>query len=133
MIAQAERALQTEIMWKLARYPVIAIPIPNGTWLPVSRGEGGDRERALVGKIINRMKATGMMVPGSPDLILLGAKGALCVELKRPASKDVSGRHQKGRLSPEQKAFRERCANAGVSYLVAYCWEDVQCSMGGVW
>jgi len=36
------------------------------------------------------------------------------------------GRKPKGRLSPEQRSFRDRCVDAGVEYLVAYCWEDVQ-------
>jgi len=61
-----------------------------------------------------------------------GAKGALCVELKREASRDLLVKRPKGRLSPEQKAFKQRCADAGVGYLVAYCWEDVECSLGGV-
>ena len=52
------------------------------------------------------------------------------VELKRPASRDLFGRKPRGRLSPEQRAFRDRCVDVGVEYLVAECWEDVQCRLG---
>jgi len=127
MTTQLERALQSEILYRLNRYPVVAAAIPNGLWIP-SRDE---QERTLVARIVARMKSDGMLTPGAPDLVLLGAKGALCVELKRPASNDLFGRKPKGRLSPEQKAFKQRCADAGVGYLVAYDWADVECSLGG--
>ena len=113
---QLERTLQSEILLRLNRYPVVAIPIPNGIWVP-ARGEA---EKGLVKRLIARMKTDGMLVPGAPDLVLMGAKGALCVELKREASRDLLVKRPKGRLSPEQKAFKQRCADAGVGYLVAY-------------
>lgn len=72
------------------------------------------------------MKNTGMLTPGAPDLILMGEKGALCVELKREHSRDLFMKRPRGRLSPEQKMFKQRCVDAGVEYVVAYCWEDVQ-------
>ena len=111
MTAQIERSLQSEILYRLNRYPVVAIPIPNGIWVP-ARGEA---EKGLVKRLIARMKTDGMLVPGAPDLVLMGAKGALCVELKREASRDLLVKRPKGRLSPEQKAFKQRCADAGVS------------------
>ena len=111
MTAQLERTLQTEILYRLARYPVVAIPIPNGIWLPAHN----ESERAVVARLMARMKTDGMLVPGAPDLVLMGAKGALCVELKREASRDLLVKRPKGRLSPEQKAFKQRCADAGVS------------------
>ena len=55
----------------------------------------------------------------------------MCVELKREASRDLFTKRPRGRLSPEQKAFKQRCFDAGVGYLVAYCWEDVECCLGG--
>ena len=73
------------------------------------------------------MKTDGMLVPGAPDLVLMGAKGALCVELKREPSRDLFMKRPRGRLSPEQKAFRQRCIECGVEYLVATSWEDVEC------
>ena len=62
----------------------------------------------------------------------LGARGSLCLELKRPASRDLFGRKPRGRLSPDQKAFKQRCSDAGVRYLVAYDWADVECSLDGL-
>ena len=129
MTTQIERSLQTEVLYRLNRYPVVAIPVPNGLYVPAHN----EREEAVVARIINRMKTDGMLIPGAPDLCLLGAKGALCVELKRPVSRDLFMRRPKGRLSPEQKDFRERCERVGVRYLVAYDWADVQGSLGGLW
>ena len=127
MSTQLERNLQTKILYQLNRYPVVAAAIPNGLWIP----SHNEKERALVARIVARMKSDGMLTPGAPDLVLLGAKGALCVELKRPATNDLYGKKPKGRLSPEQKAFKQRCDEAGVGYLVAYEWADVECSLGG--
>jgi len=115
MTTQLERSLQTEILYRLARYPVIAIPVPNGIWLPAHN----EQERTVVARL--------MLVPGAPDLVVMGEKRAVCVELKRAASRDLFGRKPKGRLSPEQKAFRQRCVACDVSYHVASSWEDVQC------
>jgi len=129
MTTQLERALNAEVAWRLKAYPCLYVPIPNGTYLPART----DAERAIVARVINRMKADGQLVPGSPDAIVLGAKGALCLELKRPVSRDLFMRRPKGRLSPEQKDFRERCERVGVRYLVAYEWEDVECSLEGLW
>lgn len=129
MSTQLERTLQTDVMYRLNRYPVVAIPSANGMYLPAHN----EYERTLVARIINRMKSDGMLLPGAPDLVLASANGCLCVELKRPASRDLFGRKPKGRLSPEQKLFRERCERAGVPYLVADCWEDVECSLEGLW
>ena len=87
---------------------------------------GFNHERVLVRRIVARMRDDGMLTPGAPDLVIAGEKRAVMVELKRPASRDLFGRRPKGRLSPEQKAFRDRCISAGVEYLVAECWEDIQ-------
>ena len=121
MTAQLERTLQTEILYRLARYPVVAIPIPNGIWLPAHN----ESERAVVARLMARMKTDGMLVPGAPDLVIAGERGAVMCELKRPASRDLFGRKPKGRLSPEQRSFRDRCIDAGVEYLVASSWEDI--------
>ena len=122
MTTQLERSLQSEILYRLNRYPVVAIPIPNGIWLP----SHNEAERAVVARLMARMKSDGMLTPGAPDLVLMGEKRALCVELKRGASRDLFGRKPKGRLSPEQKAFQQRCINRGVEYLVASSWEDIE-------
>jgi len=122
MPTQLERSLQTEILYRLARYPVVAIPVPNGIWLPAHN----EAERVVVARLMARMKSDGMLVPGAPDLVLIGEERAICVELKRSASRDLFGRKPKGRLSPEQKAFQQRCVNCGVEYLVASSWEDIE-------
>ena len=93
MTAQIERNLQSEILYRLNRYPVVAIPVPNGVWLPAR----GEKEEGLVKRLIARMKTDGMLVPGAPDLVLMGANGALCVELKREASRDLLVKRPKGR------------------------------------
>lgn len=121
MTTQAERSLQTEVLLRLNRYPVVVVPSVNGMWIPAH----DEAERKLVGRIISRMKTDGMLLPGVSDLCIAGSRGALMVELKRPASRDLFGRRPRGRLSPEQRAFRERCVDVGVEYLVAECWEDV--------
>jgi len=119
---QLERSLQSEILYRLARYPVVAIPVPNGLYIP----SHNEAEKAVVARLMARMKTDGMLLPGAPDLVLLGEKRALCLELKRPASRDIFMKRPKGRLSPEQRAFRDRCVDCGVEYLVADCWEDVE-------
>jgi len=123
MTTQLERSLQSEILYRLNRYPVVAIPVPNGIWLPAHN----EQERTVVARLMARMKTDGMLLPGAPDLVLLGEQGAVCVELKRPASRDLFGRKPRGRLSPEQRAFRQRCVDCGVEYIVVECWDDVQC------
>ena len=110
---------------RLGRFPVVYAAIPNGLWIPAR----AEQEKALVARIMARMRNDGQITPGAPDLFVAGAKGALCVELKRPVSHDLFGRKPRGRLSPEQKVFRDRCVAAGVEYLVADCWEDVECRL----
>ena len=61
MTAQIERNLQSEILYRLNRYPVVAIPVPNGIWLP-ARSEA---EKGIVKRLIARMKTDGMLVPGA--------------------------------------------------------------------
>ena len=129
MTTNLERSLQTEVLYRLNRYPVVAVPVPNGLYVPAHN----EREQAVVARIVNRMKTDGMLTPGAPDLVLAGAKGCLMIELKRPVSRDLFGRRPKGRLSPEQKDFRDRCERAGVRYVVAYDWADVEGSLGGLW
>ena len=129
MTAQIERALQTEIAYRLKAYPVVSVPVPNGIFLP-SRSPA---EQAVVARIVNRMKTDGMLLPGSPDLCILGAKGGLYCELKREKSRDLFTTRPKGRLSPEQKDFRDRCAAAGVKYLVASSWSEIEPELEGLY
>jgi hypothetical protein len=126
---QLERTLHLEIAYRLKRYPVVLAAIPNGLFIP-SRDEA---ERNIAARIIRRMKSDSMLTPGAADMVLVGAKGALFLELKRPSTRDLFTVRPKGRLSPEQREFQSRCAAAGVRYVVAYDWADVECSLGGLW
>jgi hypothetical protein len=128
MSAQIERGRHTEILWRLNRYPVVACSVPNGLWIPART----EAERTLVARIINRMKSDGMLTPGAPDLVIAGTRGALMCELKRPPTADLFTKRPKGRLSPEQKTFRDACAAAGVRYVVAYDWDDVEPELDGL-
>ena len=125
MTTQIERGLQSEILYRLARYPVVACAIPNGIFLPAHN----EAERVLVRRIVARMRDDGMLTPGAPDLVIAGEKRCVMVELKRPASRDLFGRRPRGRLSPEQKTFQQRCVDCGVEYIVASSWDDVQCML----
>ena len=120
--AQLEKALTQEVMYRVKRYPVIAVPVPNSVYFPARN----DAERSIISRVVSQMKNDGMLVPGSPDLILLGERGSLCVELKRPASRDLFMRRPRGRLSPEQRAFQQRCVDCGVEYIVASDWDDIE-------
>jgi len=51
--AQIERALQTEIVLRLRAGALIALPIPDGLWLPAR----SEPERALVARLIARMQS----------------------------------------------------------------------------
>ena len=123
MPTQLERSLQCEILYRLARYPVVPIAVPNGIFLPAHN----EAEKAVVARLMARMKSDGMLTPGAPDLVIAGERRCVMVELKRPASRDLFGRKPKGRLSPEQKAFQQRCVDCGVEYIVASSWDDIQC------
>jgi hypothetical protein len=59
---QAERVLHNEVIWQLraARPDCVVVPVPNGTWIPART----QSERALVARLIARMKAEGQIMPG---------------------------------------------------------------------
>jgi|GEM_PF-3150279 hypothetical protein len=120
-----ERALQAQILARLAttRRPLLALPIPNGVWIPARSAA----ERALVARLIARMKADGMLVPGAPDLVLLWPGGGALVELKRPPERDLFGRARpKGRLSAAQTALAERARRLGINYAVVTGWDELE-------
>jgi len=125
MTAQMERALQTEIMTRLraGAYPVLALPIPNSVYFPART----DLERALVASVIARMKETGQLLPGAPDLALFWAGGGGLIELKRPAARDLLGRRAPaGRPSQAQIDIAERAAALGVPHAYCSSWDEVR-------
>lgn len=122
---QAERALHREIIYRLglAGYPVLPISVPNGIWIP-ARTEG---ERAVVARIINRLKSDGMLTPGAPDLILGLRGGSMAmVELKRPKSRDLLGTHAAGRPSEAQQQMAERAAFLGIAHAFVSSWDELR-------
>ena len=120
---QAERTLQQEIMLRLntGRWPLIALPIPNGLWIP-ARSEA---EKNLVARIIARMKADGMLLPGAPDIIVLWPAGGAI--LKRARSRDLFGRvAPAGRPSAAQSELAARAARLGINHAFVSSWEELR-------
>jgi len=129
MTALIEKALHQEVMLRLRLLPVVAFSVPNSVYLPART----EAERTMAARIIHQMKAAGQMTPGAPDIVVCGRHGVVLCELKREKTRDLLTTRPKGRLSPDQKDFRERCERVGVRYTVAHCWEDVEGSLGGLW
>lgn len=122
---QDERAVQQEIMLRLSLggWRVIALPIPNGLWIP-ARGEA---ERRIVCRFVARMKADGMLVPGAPDLALFWPGGGAMVELKRPRARDLLGRvAAAGRASPAQSEMAERAGRLGINHAIITSWDELR-------
>lgn len=123
MIRLSERTLQQEVMLRLRAWPVVALPIPNGIWIP-ARNEA---ERSLVARIVARMKADGMLIAGAPDLVILWCGGAAMIELKRPASRDLLGNSKPaGRPSETQKEMARRCADLRIKHAYVTSWAELQ-------
>jgi hypothetical protein len=122
-VNQAERSLQQEVVLRLKAWPVIALPIPNGIWLPAR----SEQERTLVARVIRRMKETGMLTPGAPDLVLaLRGGGVALVELKRPESRTLLGKVPAGRMSDAQKEMQMRAEGLGIAYCCVTSWEELR-------
>ena len=123
MTDQLERSIQSEIMIRLraGAYPVLALPIPNGIFIPTHKEE----EKELVRRIVARMKSDGLLLPGSLDLSLHWKGGGGIMDVKRPASKDLFG-HRKpaGRPSEAQKELVKRAQALGVNYAFVHSWEE---------
>lgn len=116
-------------MWRLNSCPVVTISVPNSIYFPAR----SQAERDIISRVVSQMKSTGQITVGAPDLCVASAKGCVFIELKRPRTKDLFTVRPKGRLSDDQKIFQARCTAAGVRYVVAYDWADVERSLGGLW
>jgi len=122
---QAERALQREVMLRLRFAPLDAIVIgsANGVFIP-SRSPA---ERELVRRIVYQLKLDGAITPGAADLTFLWDGGCGLIELKRPQERDLLGTvRDRGRISPEQVAFRERAVDKNIPYEVCQSWAQVR-------
>lgn len=125
MTTQAERTLQAEVMLRLraGAWPVIAIPVPNGVWIPAQ----DDAEKRIVARIVARMKADGLLLPGAFDLSLHWRGGGGIIDLKRPASRDLLGRRSPaGKPTPEQLDLAERAERCGINYAFCTSWDEVR-------
>ena len=107
-MTHAESILQRNcVTWFRLQYRAIA-----GLLFAVPNGGGRSRVEASI------MKAEGV-TPGVADLLLLVPRGdyaCLCVEMKT----------DKGRQSPEQKAWQQLAEKAGNQYVVCRSFEDFQ-------
>jgi len=119
---QVERSLQGEFLWRLKRYPLLALTTPNGLFIP-SRT---DEERRMRARLINRMKAEHMLLPGMPDLVLLWENGAALVETKRPAFRNIFGYHAAGTASEDQQEFARRAETLGINHAYCSSWHDLE-------
>jgi hypothetical protein len=119
---QYERTLQEELLWRLKRYSVLPLVTPNGIHIPVR----SDNERLMRARLINRMKAEGMLLPGAPDIVLLWAKGAALIETKRPAYRDLWGYHPAGTASQDQQEFARRADGLGIRHAYCSSWHALQ-------
>jgi hypothetical protein len=118
---QAERSLQGEYLWRLKAYPVLPLVTPNGIYFPCR----DDGERRLRARLIARMKAEGMLIPGMSDLVLLWGQGAAVIETKRPGFRDLFGYHPPGTASEDQIAFAARAAAVNVNHAYCSSWDQL--------
>jgi hypothetical protein len=101
--------------------------VPAGTWIPARTAA----EKNLVARIVARMRADGMLLPGAPDLVLAWRDGAALVELKRPKSRDLFGHVlPAGRPSAAQTELAERAARLGVRHAYVTSWDDLRTRLG---
>jgi hypothetical protein len=138
MSAQYERTLQTEVIWRSKVLPLKVVSNLNGIWLPAREAEPvrcprcgfefeGPGEKAIVARLINRLKTDGFIIPGVPDLTFIWQGGGGFIELKRPATRDLFGvRKPAGRATDSQKQYTEECRGLGINHGFASTWEDVR-------
>jgi hypothetical protein len=118
-----ETYLQKEILLQLqaSRLPIIAIPIPNSIYFPAR----DPHERSIIARVIHRMKTDGQILPGAPDLVLIWADGAACVEIKVPALDELFRKRPRGRPNAAQRFFADRLAAIGGRYVIVESWEQL--------
>lgn len=124
MVRQVERSIQAEVMFRLKHVPLNAIVIGscNGIYIPART----DAEKALVARIIRRLKDDGQMTVGCFDLLFLWGNGSGAIDLKRPARRTLFEHYPAGKPSDTQIEFATLCEKMGVK--TAYCtsWPEVR-------
>lgn len=118
---QAERVLQQEVMTRLRCLPVLALAIPNSVYFPART----EAERSMIARVIHRMKASGQITPGAPDLVVVWNGGAGLIELKRAAQRNLLGTRPRGRPSESQIEIAEQAAALGLNHAYCTSWEEV--------
>lgn len=107
------------------------VPIPNGFWIPTrSAAEVGEeearKERELAGRLVAQMKRNGQLHEGAFDLgFWWENNGGAGIELKAPPTHTLLGTTPRGRLSANQRTFRDWCLEMGVEYRVCEDWAGV--------
>lgn len=123
MTTQSERTLQQEIILRLKSWPVITIAIPNSIYFPART----DEERSMIARVIHRMKSSGQITPGAPDLVVVWNGGAGLLEIKRPAVRDLLGqRAVAGRPGAAQLEIAELAKRLYVNHAFCTSWDEVQ-------
>jgi hypothetical protein len=121
---QIERGLQREVVLRLKHAPLRALMIgsANGIFIPART----PAEREMARRIVYQLKLDGAINPGAADLVFLWGDGCGCIELKRPATRDLLSKARRGELSEEQRAFRMRCFEHLIRHAVCESWADVR-------
>lgn len=119
---QIERSLHQEVALRLKAMGCLYIAPPNGFYIPAR----SDQEKQLAARLVRQMKVTGGITPSAPDFVVLGNGRCGCIELKREATRTLTGEQiTAGRLNDAQKGFRDQAERAGVPYAVCSSWTQV--------
>lgn len=106
--ASPEDDVQRDVLSFCAAHGVMAAAVPNGA---VLAGDATQRARQM-----NALKRSGL-VPGFPDLVLIGPHGRVAfVEVKAEG----------GRLSPDQKRIGEWLIGTNHNYAVVRSLDDIK-------
>jgi len=126
---QAEHSLQVECLWHLKRYPVLALPTPNGIYFPCRT----DDERRLRARIINRMKAEGMLIAGMSDMVLLWKGGSALIKTSgRPFARSsaITPRDHRAKTSSHSSGVPSNSGSTTPIAVRGRSWK-ISCSIGG--
>jgi hypothetical protein len=110
---------------RAAAWPCIAAPIPNGPFIPTHNAA----EKAVVARIVHRMKSDGLLLPGAADLAIVWPAGGAFVELKRSTLRDLFGQKPAGKPTEAQEAFAEKCHALGIRHAYCSSWDELKAKL----